>query len=391
MKLINLQIKKFRAIDQLDLSLLDAIGRPRPITVVAGPNGSGKTSILFAIVNALRGVMGYRTADVPVPKPDDIHFSSGDARKWTREAPKAQVVLHLKLDEDELDAIPRLLQQLEMQPPPPLPDGCLKVTWTFPPGYSDDGTKLGWWTASIDPPHKYIRSWLMARSLAIRAWNRREGQIGPEFLRRIGGLKLFPQDRNLRERVLPSGIETVPTLNGLVPDGDTDEGREFDARPFHERTVTDILHFLSDYAQKRVPPLPDDQNWEKRVQEIFRDICKPKEYLGYMYRGQEDPVGAPVLKDGDSEYPLENAASGEQVILEYITRLTHPSPLENSIILVDEPEIHLHPAWIRKLYLALPRIGNANQYILTTHADELRKRAAADNCLIDLGNWGDAE
>jgi predicted ATP-dependent endonuclease of OLD family len=151
-----------------------------------------------------------------------------------------------------------------------------------------------------------------------------------------------------------------------------------------------MLQYLSTYAKSRETPLPDELNWEKRIQETFRRICGPKEYIGYLYR-EEDPLGAPVLEDCGRRYPLSQAASGEQVILEYITRLTWPTPAERSIVLIDEPEIHLHPAWIRQLYVALARIGTCNQYILTTHSLELRQRAAADNAVVDLGALGERE
>ncbi len=385
MKLLSLEVQKFRAIDELRLSLVDALGAPRPITVIAGPNGSGKTSILFAIANALRGVMGYRTPDVPPPTYDDIRSSGSSGRAWTRAKRESQVTVSLQFDQDEQVAIRELLRLLRMEAPPPLDDGCLTVTWTFPPGFAEDGSKLGWWTASIDPPRPFVRSWLNARKLAIRAWSQRVPNVGPEYLRRIGGMMFFPQDRNLRERILPDETAAGSIPSGASPEAGSDEGREFEQPRARERTVTDILHFLSDYAQNRVPPLPDDQNWEKRIQAIFNRVCAPKEYLGYLYRGEDDQVGSPVLKHGEAEYPLAFAASGEQVVLEYITRLTYPSPLEHSLVLIDEPEIHLHPAWIRKLYLALPEIGRTNQYVLTTHSTELRQRAAADNALVDLG------
>ena len=77
--------------------------------------------------------------------------------------------------------------------------------------------------------------------------------------------------------------------------------------------------------------------------------------------------------------------SGEQVILDYVTRLIHPSPINHGLVLIDEPELHLHPGWVRQLYRALPQSGSENQYILTTHSAEMRQMAAEDNALIDLG------
>jgi len=60
MHLRRLQIKNFRAISDQRLNFEDAMGHVRPISVIAGPNGSGKTSVLFAIVQALRGALGAR-------------------------------------------------------------------------------------------------------------------------------------------------------------------------------------------------------------------------------------------------------------------------------------------------------------------------------------------
>src|SRR5690349_1252567 len=73
MKLRKVRVENFRAIKDTEIVFADALNAIRPITVLAGPNGSGKTSVLFAIVQALRGVMGYRTSDVPEPDERDIH------------------------------------------------------------------------------------------------------------------------------------------------------------------------------------------------------------------------------------------------------------------------------------------------------------------------------
>jgi hypothetical protein len=206
----------------------------------------------------------------------------------------------------------------------------------------------------------------------------------PELLSKIGGIWFFPQDRNLRERVLGAGTGPASNVTPATEPAEEVEA-EFDKPVPRERSVSDILHFLSDYAKNRQTPLPDERNWEKRIQDLFHRVCGPKTYLGYLYR-EESPFGAPILQDASDIYPISHAASGEQVILEYVTRMTYPTPLDRSIILIDEPEIHLHPLWIRKLYISLPQIGNANQFLLTTHSAELRQRAVADDALIDLGD-----
>jgi predicted ATP-dependent endonuclease of OLD family len=62
--------------------------------------------------------------------------------------------------------------------------------------------------------------------------------------------------------------------------------------------------------------------------------------------------------------------------------------VHNSLILIDEPELHLHPKWIRQLYRALPLMGDNNQFILVTHSIELKQMAAEDNALIPFGDLG---
>jgi predicted ATP-dependent endonuclease of OLD family len=46
MKLHSLEIKNFRAIEDISLDFTDLLSRPRPINLIVGPNGSGKTSIV---------------------------------------------------------------------------------------------------------------------------------------------------------------------------------------------------------------------------------------------------------------------------------------------------------------------------------------------------------
>ncbi len=370
------------------MSFEDRPGRVRPVTVLAGPNGCGKTSVLFAIVQTLRYAMGYRTWDVPEPSELDVH-QSAYTQQWSSDRPSAAVRLELEFDRCELAAIPQVLRDTADPDRPessrlkPLSDGRVSVEWGYPPERRDDGTlKPANHLRGCDPPG--ARDWLLGRSRAIHGWRNHRLQ-DPSHIECIGGLCLFPQDRNLAARVVgeaASGLESpsVPRTNGAPDDGDAQRG----AKP---PPVWGILEYLSSYVRNRARPLPDDKNWEKWVQDHFDRICFPKKYVGYQFR-EADPRGAPCFEDGAYRYPLNMAASGEQVIIEYLTGLTYPSPLNYSIILIDEPEIHLHPAWIRQLYRALPDLGKGNQFILTTHSAELRTMAAQDNALCDMGELG---
>jgi len=43
--------------------------------------------------------------------------------------------------------------------------------------------------------------------------------------------------------------------------------------------------------------------------------------------------------------------------------------IHNSIVLIDELELHLHPPLQQGLLKALRNLGNNNQFIVTTHSD----------------------
>lgn len=372
MRLRKVRIENFRAIRQSEIRFADALGTIRPVTVLAGPNGSGKTSVLFAIVQALRGVMGYRTSDVPEPEELDIHRPLSDGG-LSRTPPLISVDLDLEFSDEERKAIREVMAEMSPQDAlPELPSGRIQAVWKYPPRRFSNGTLEPDWFLNRTSPRDAI-PWFYGRKNAIAGWRSRK-LSNRSLLDRVGGIYLFPQDRSLRSRVMGESVvegEAVPTGT---------ERKNRDAS-----SVWGVLEYLSSYSRgERPEPLKPEEDWEQRIRTNFNRICAPKEYLGFMYKS-DDPLGAPYFKDNGSTYPLSMAASGEQVIIEYLARLTYPSPMNHSIILIDEPEIHLHPAWIRQLYLALPKIGIGNQYIVTTHSTELYAAAARDQALIEMG------
>ena len=45
--------------------------------------------------------------------------------------------------------------------------------------------------------------------------------------------------------------------------------------------------------------------------------------------------------------------------------------VNNSVILIDEPEISLHPEWQRKIINVYESIGENNQFIIATHSPHI--------------------
>ena len=377
MKLRELNIQKYRPIENQHLTFEDAFGRVQPVTVLAGPNGCGKTSILFAIGQVLRDIMRYRTEDVPEPTELDI-FRRNNGEFLSKTPPQILVQLKIEFAPEERKAIRQVFEETRPirleeseQGLEEFPEGVVTVEWKYPPYWKPPGVRKPHWYLDKVIPRQALQ-WFKGRFYAIEGFKRAMLKT-PSLLDDIGGPLLFPQDRSLKQRVA-----------GLPRDK---------SEPQMEMSVWEILKELGQRATS--PELPDSatnaslrtqaEKGEKRIKDLFHGICAPKEYLGFGYTAN-DPLGSPYFQEGHSRYPLALASSGEQVILEYITRLTFPQVLNHGIILIDEPEMHLHPGWIRQLYQALPKMGVDNQFILTTHSTDVRTLAAEDGVLIDLGD-----
>ncbi|MCL5945557.1 MAG: AAA family ATPase [Planctomycetes bacterium] len=373
MHIRHLTISGFRAIKSQAFDFTDGLGNIRPITVLAAPNGAGKTSVLYAIVQSLRGAMGARIPDVPDPSEDDVHRSDPTGRRSVF----AQVDLDIAFGRHEMDAIERVFRDTaesrvqEGKPPinpPALRGNGLKVHWQYPPPLRRDGTSEAASYLKANPIAGTV--WLAGAKYAWRGWKSRSLKV-PEDVYQVGMLRFFAQNRDIRW--------------GLTK---TTDSATDDPSVMSEVTVVEALRRLGEFAHGQGAQREDDRSkWEKTLQERFTRICAPKEYKGYWL--DHPRYGeTPLLEENGREYPFRSAASGEHVILDYLVQFTFPRPVNNSLILIDEPELHLHPYWIRQLYDALPLMGNNNQFILTTHSPELRQLAAEDNALLDLGSLG---
>ena len=110
--------------------------------------------------------------------------------------------------------------------------------------------------------------------------------------------------------------------------------------------------------------------------EILRTLFEAIFHGRTIYRVIPDPspiqVTAPHLvwfRDGNgAEYELSNASAGERAILPLLIDFANWE-INNSIILIDELELHLHPPLQQALVRALPKLGRNNQFIITTHSD----------------------
>lgn len=85
--------------------------------------------------------------------------------------------------------------------------------------------------------------------------------------------------------------------------------------------------------------------------------------------GMKDPsTKMPLFKNSyGAEFDINGLSSGEKQLFVRILSLKSLNP-ENCVILVDEPEISLHPSWQQRIIEVYQKIGYNNQLIIATHS-----------------------
>ena len=75
-----------------------------------------------------------------------------------------------------------------------------------------------------------------------------------------------------------------------------------------------------------------------------------------------------LYKDGKT-FAITSASSGEKEIMNFIFGIFVLN-VKNGLVVVDEPELHLHPKWQRALYAVFEELQRltGNQFIFATHS-----------------------
>jgi predicted ATP-binding protein involved in virulence len=78
---------------------------------------------------------------------------------------------------------------------------------------------------------------------------------------------------------------------------------------------------------------------------------------------------------------IEQLSDGEKQLYARVIALMLLEP-RNSIILIDEPEIALHPAWQQKIMQIYAQIGKNNQFIVATHSPQILSSVPYQNRIL---------
>jgi hypothetical protein len=124
----------------------------------------------------------------------------------------------------------------------------------------------------------------------------------------------------------------------------------------------------------------DKAQYEKQETEAFSKI---NTIWNILYPGRNEQIVAGIAGEqvgsgfdlyltgrNDNKIPVDALSSGE---IEALTMLGRHiiSSLKGGIVFIDEPELHLHPAWQRNILKALMKVYPETQLIIATHSPQI--------------------
>ncbi len=310
MKITRIAITNLRAIDKLELDLAAGGERPLDLTMLAGPNGCGKTSVLEACLWAFN-----QDTLVPraLPQQDysiklDIHYR--DQQYCIVRNPESHVIVTAR----------------------------------------DRGRTTF--------PKKGLPKWLDVKALYFPSWR------APRL---IGSVRVSTGKGKLHSPIVPQ--ESLGRLKqhlvNLQALRDTPSLQKTQIIPAPE-LLDRVLDIWREFYPGRGSRFEIDLATEQRANASTDDA-----------NGTEDESLDQLVfdlflidKDRPQGIAVDELSSGEIEVLSMIGAfLLQRSPYD--LVLVDEPELHLHPAWHRTMIRVLRRTLPSSQLICATHSEHI--------------------
>jgi predicted ATP-binding protein involved in virulence len=145
-----------------------------------------------------------------------------------------------------------------------------------------------------------------------------------------------------------------------------------------EEVIANYLLFLERTIHEENPELRSKKALE-RFNSIFNDIdFYTKLHVVSYGNGKMKPE---FINANGEKVNLSDLSDGEQRLYMSAMELMRYFH-QDYIILMDEPEISLHPAWQQKIMRIYSRIGKNNQFIVATHSPQIIANTLYKNLII---------
>ncbi|MDR2473749.1 MAG: ATP-binding protein [Tannerella sp.] len=335
MKIRNLEIKNYkRFVNSKTISFCDTDGKVNDLTLIVGNNGTGKSSLLQAIVTLIAPLARDR---FDVSKIDWGGFEY-------RFIQSGRMPLHLQatieFSECEIEETINFVNKLnELGNKIPLPNRNREIPIKF--NYAKKDNKVG----STGNAFQF-RGHQFAKQLARFEPNK------SKLFENVGNIYWYTEQRtsyNINEIF----EEEIPQIDSI--------------RSFLSSTYS--FHLAITERKRKLQK--GEFDFYAKLSELYSTVFTDRKFIGsapHFELFEKNPVPDFFLTDGHNQYELSEMSAGERAIFPILMDFARYN-INNSIIIIDEIELHLHAPLQQAFVRALPKLGHDNQFILTSHSD----------------------
>ena len=391
MKIVQLLVENFRAIKRVELEDL------KDMIVIAGPNGSGKSCLLDSVRLFKSVYGGYQPNEWQQWLGEfqiDFQRNPRQMSSILRDRSKSSVIqAGIQLSQDEVvfikGRVKSMLEDLVWKTVvPSLNDPWLRARITL-------ASELRAHKPAVDARVKELLPTVVQQLEAEVIQGRLE--ISPDgeaktytnilleiifssfFPKHIGVIDYHGSHRNY-------GREELGGIN-LSLDQEETKYRESSLYNYGNKYSNIKSEMAAEYVrqalrEKTGTGSTDQRNLSDTLQELFKMFFPGKEFLGPIPT-DDGNLSFPVRINDHVTHDINDLSSGEKEVLFGYLRLRNSAP-KHSVILLDEPELHLNPALIRGLpqfYYKNICLELDNQIWLVTHSDAFLREAVGSTGL----------
>lgn len=343
MKVKELLLRNYKGFgdEPINMSFCDNMGNPNPVTVVVGKNGSGKSSILQAIACLLGSAVRNKMA------PDELEWPGFDYEFIHNGPSGLKMEATVSFTDDEIAATREFARQINDR-------------WDLNGKMPGDSNQVKLKLEYLDQKVSAVNS---AQYFQFRGYQyalQLNGAFG-EFannLSRVGSVYWYDEQRSPNSilRPIESGSENTIGNKEL-----RDILQQWDS--FHNKSFREGFE-LKEGQRDRFAEL----------KKLYESIFPGRTLLGSEPQRDPNKILEPPLfflqDESGKAYELSSMSAGERAIFPLLIDFASWE-MHNSIVLIDELELHLHPSLQQALMKTLPKIGRNNQFIVTTHSSHV--------------------
>ena len=135
-------------------------------------------------------------------------------------------------------------------------------------------------------------------------------------------------------------------------------------------------------SHERKSRVADPEQRTQNAIDQFNDKFLDTELLTKLYGLDPQQFNRPVFTNAAGEkVTIDQLSDGEKQLYGRVISLMILDP-HNSVILIDEPEIALHPSWQQQIMSVYSKIGKNNQFIVATHSPQIIASTNHENLII---------